>query len=125
MVQLGTYQQTSTEMAIEIARGLRVILGQRPDIQSCGSSRMLIDLRIFSTKFLSQEVKLSRVKIEAWINADPILILETGHTVCAVHHGGANSFFEAAWYARSYWRLYSHSQVLMKCVTGLVFHNLF
>jgi UDP:flavonoid glycosyltransferase YjiC (YdhE family) len=102
MVQLGTHQQTSTEMAIELAGGLRVILDRRPDIQVLWK---LKDAKRYTDTIdgiLGQEVKLGRVKIEAWINADPISILETGHIVCAVHHGGANSFFEAAWYFLAY-----------------------
>jgi hypothetical protein len=108
MVQLGTHQQTSAKMAIEIAGGLRVILDQRPDIQVLWK---LKDAKRFTDtldEILGREVKLGRVKIEAWINADPISILETGNIVCAVHHGGANSFFEAAWYVLEFWHRYSH-----------------
>jgi UDP:flavonoid glycosyltransferase YjiC (YdhE family) len=98
IVQLGTHEQASTEMAIELAGGLRVILDQRPDIQVLWKLKNAKSFKDTLDEVLGQDVKLGRVKIEAWINADPISILETGHIVCAVHHGGANSFFEAAWY---------------------------
>jgi hypothetical protein len=98
MVQLGTHEQASAEKARELAGGLRVILDQRPDIQVLWKLKNATSLKDTLDEVLGQEVKLGRVKIEAWINADPISILETGHIVCAVHHGGANSFFEVAWY---------------------------
>ncbi|KAK3294448.1 uncharacterized protein B0H64DRAFT_418347 [Chaetomium fimeti] len=35
------------------------------------------------------------VRIVDWLEAEPMAVLETGVVVCAVHHGGANSFLEA------------------------------
>ncbi|KAB5576447.1 hypothetical protein GE09DRAFT_1024633 [Coniochaeta sp. 2T2.1] len=36
-----------------------------------------------------------RLRMPKWIDADPYSMLETGHIVLSVHHGGANSFGEA------------------------------
>jgi 2-acylglycerol O-acyltransferase 1 len=36
-----------------------------------------------------------RVRVTSWLNAEPLALLETGHIVCSIHHGGANSWFEA------------------------------
>ncbi|ROT41272.1 UDP-Glycosyltransferase/glycogen phosphorylase [Sodiomyces alkalinus F11] len=36
-----------------------------------------------------------RVRISEWLDAEPMAILSTGDAVCAVTHGGANSFYEA------------------------------
>ena len=47
---------------------------------------------------LGQELENGRVRIERWLQADPVAILTSSYVVCAVHHGGANSYFEAAWY---------------------------
>ncbi|KAG6379763.1 hypothetical protein JVT61DRAFT_10300 [Boletus reticuloceps] len=33
----------------------------------------------------------------AWLDAEPISILQHANVVCAVHHGGANSFYEGVW----------------------------
>ncbi|KAJ3488220.1 hypothetical protein NLG97_g6239 [Lecanicillium saksenae] len=35
------------------------------------------------------------VRIVSWLEVEPISILTSGHIVCSVNHGGANSFFEA------------------------------
>lgn len=35
------------------------------------------------------------VRVVSWLDVEPISILESGHVVCSVNHGGANSFFEA------------------------------
>lgn len=35
------------------------------------------------------------VRVTAWLDVEPTSILESGHMVCSVNHGGANSFFEA------------------------------
>lgn len=44
---------------------------------------------------LDQLVSKSRVRITSWLNAEPLALLESGHVVCTIHHGGANSWFEA------------------------------
>ncbi|RSM12640.1 hypothetical protein CEP52_002412 [Fusarium oligoseptatum] len=44
---------------------------------------------------LGQDIVADQVRIVDWVFAEPISILQTGHIVCAVHHGGANSFNEA------------------------------
>lgn len=44
---------------------------------------------------LLAEVERDRVRITAWVEADPSSILQSGHVVCSVNHGGANSHHEA------------------------------
>lgn len=36
-----------------------------------------------------------RVRISNWLEADPFSLLETGHIVASVHHGGSNCYHEA------------------------------
>jgi len=43
---------------------------------------------------VAKEIEEDRVRISAWIKADPTALMETGHVVLAVHHGGASSFYE-------------------------------
>lgn len=38
-----------------------------------------------------------RVKMESWLVADPTSLLETGHIIASVHHGGAGCYHEAIW----------------------------
>ena len=52
----------------------------------------------FSDSFLDpikEYVKSGRVRLEKWITVDPTALLESGHVVLSVHHGGANCFHEA------------------------------
>jgi hypothetical protein len=51
-----------------------------------------------ATKILQAEVEAGRVRIVSWLKADPSAILRSGSIVCSVHHGGANSYFEAVEY---------------------------
>lgn len=44
---------------------------------------------------LSEKIEADRVRITSWVEADPCSILQSGHIVCSVHHGGANSHHEA------------------------------
>ena len=36
-----------------------------------------------------------RLRVEKWLGADPTSLLETGHVVASVHHGGAGCYHEA------------------------------
>ncbi|WYZ36522.1 hypothetical protein EsH8_II_000028 [Colletotrichum jinshuiense] len=46
-------------------------------------------------KIMSPYVERDRVRIMNWFTAEPKSILESGHVVCSVNHGGSNSFHEA------------------------------
>lgn len=41
---------------------------------------------------LGDDIASGRVRIVDWFEAEPMAVLESGTVVCAVHHGGANSF---------------------------------
>jgi hypothetical protein len=47
---------------------------------------------------LGEEMERGVVRIVDWLVPEPIAVLESGNVVCAVHHGGANSFNEAVVY---------------------------
>ncbi|KAL0937003.1 udp-glucoronosyl and udp-glucosyl transferase family protein [Colletotrichum truncatum] len=44
---------------------------------------------------LGSEIDRDQVRIVNWITAEPKSVLESGHVVLAINHGGANSFHEA------------------------------
>lgn len=44
---------------------------------------------------IAEHVASGRVRIEGWLAVDPMALMETGHVVAFVHHGGANSYTEA------------------------------
>ncbi|KAK6850362.1 hypothetical protein PG995_014195 [Apiospora arundinis] len=101
LVSLGTHFEAYAETVREQALGLRILLEARPDIQ------VLWKLKAEATseksgqenleQLLGREIETGRVRVESWLNSDPVSILRSGHIVCSVHHGGANSYFEAAW----------------------------
>ncbi|KAH7630574.1 hypothetical protein B0T09DRAFT_398181 [Sordaria sp. MPI-SDFR-AT-0083] len=43
---------------------------------------------------LGPDIESGTVRIVNWFQAEPTAILQSGDLVCAVHHGGANSFLE-------------------------------
>lgn len=46
---------------------------------------------------LGPDIEAGTVRIVDWFQAEPAAILQSGDLVCAVHHGGANSFLETVW----------------------------
>lgn len=36
-----------------------------------------------------------RLRMESWLDVQPVTLLETGHIVLSVHHGGAGCYHEA------------------------------
>ena len=98
LINLGSHvKSTEGDDAIELATAIRLILSSHPDLQ------IMWKLRGASTTYadhldaiLGPQLRSGQVKIAEWLNVDPAAILASGHVVAMVHHGGANSFFEAA-----------------------------
>lgn len=42
-----------------------------------------------------EERVIGRFRLENWLNADPAALLEIGHIILSVHHGGSNCYHEA------------------------------
>lgn len=102
LVSLGTHFEAYAETVKEQALGLRILLDTRPDIQvlwklKAESSSEKVGQESLNS-ILGRDIQDGRVRIENWLKADPVAILRSGHVVCSVHHGGANSYFEATWY---------------------------
>jgi hypothetical protein len=99
LVSMGTNHEARADIVHELALGIRILLDTRPETQvlwklSADKNSRDEDDRMVST-MLGEEIKNGIVRIESWLKADPVAILETGNIVCFVHHGGANSWFEA------------------------------
>jgi hypothetical protein len=117
-VNLGTHLKATPAEAGEMARAFRDVLdraaalggerwkslqilwklGRKPELGGSrperdvyeGSWRAVVDV-------LRPELDLDKVRITDWVGAEPKSVLESGHVVCSVNHGGANSFHEALW----------------------------
>jgi hypothetical protein len=92
LINLGSHHKPPTQMALRIAQGLRLVL-EREKV------RVLWKLK-FDREELEEIREIlgdteSRVKITPWIEPEIISVLDSGKIVIFVHHGGANSFFEA------------------------------
>ena len=98
LVNLGSLAASDASSTRELAKGLRVVLDRRQDLQVLWklSSERYSDDSL--TQILSKEIAEGRVRIVNWLVADPLAILQSGHVVCSVHHGGANSYYEATAY---------------------------
>lgn len=115
LINLGSHIRMDGSMAREFAASLKVLLDRRPDIQvlwklktSGGlalqtvNSKAPLDggfhgngLERGSLDAISDELATGRVKVLEWLSVDPLAVLQSGHVVCSVHHGGSNSFHEA------------------------------
>lgn len=113
-VNLGTHVAMSEGSALEMAWALRSAINawrerERTD-KDLGTLQVLWKLSLelgcdgnlpkeqhvqqSIRSVLGQEIEDGHVRIVKWIEAEPIAVLAEKTIVCAVHHGGANSFLE-------------------------------
>lgn len=48
-------------------------------------------------RHLGKEMDNDEIRLTNWVTAEPKSVLESGHIICSVNHGGASSFNEALW----------------------------
>ncbi|KAJ3547461.1 hypothetical protein NM208_g1497 [Fusarium decemcellulare] len=109
-INLGTHCLTSEAEAIDMAKSLKTLLDKadsekekasglqilwklQKDVSRSGEYSIGPESAVH--KVLGEEMDLDRVRIVDWLSSEPSSILETGDVICAVSHGGANSFYEA------------------------------
>jgi hypothetical protein len=117
LINLGTHIRMDDTMAREFASGLKIVLDSKPDLQILwklktsggltlpsrvepGSGFRGEGIKKESLDAIVEEISSDRVKIMEWMSIDPLAVLQTGHIVCSVHHGGSNSFHEALRYMK-------------------------
>jgi UDP:flavonoid glycosyltransferase YjiC (YdhE family) len=101
-INLGSICRVSESRACELARAIRIVLS------ALRSSPLQVlwklkkegtyetsepGCRIFG--ILADEFKMDLVRIYEWLTPQPLAILQTGKISCSIHHGGANSYYEA------------------------------
>jgi hypothetical protein len=118
LINLGTHIRMNDTMAREFAAALKILLDSNPEIQilwklktsgglempykaKSGSGFQGKGIGKESLDAISNEVSSDRVRIVEWMLVDPLAVLQTGHIICSVHHGGSNSFHEALRYVKS------------------------
>ena len=91
--------ESEAEDAVEIAKGLRILLEQHATIQVLWKLKYKGDSHNDEIiHVIGKEIASGRVKVDKWLRAEPLAILQSGNVVVSVHHGGANSFYEAVKY---------------------------
>jgi len=117
-VNLGTNLKADPEEASEMARAFRDVLdravalgaGERKPLQILWklgrkpeASGAKLERDVYEGPWkavvgvLRPEVEADTVRVTDWVTAEPKSVLESGHVVCSVNHGGASSFYEALW----------------------------
>ena len=98
LINLGSHIVSSSVSTLELARGLRIVLDRFPNIQILWKLKSGRRANDDISEAIAGELQSGQVRIETWLTVDPLAILQSGHIICSVHHGGANSFYEATAY---------------------------
>ncbi|KAM7183006.1 hypothetical protein V8F20_012772 [Naviculisporaceae sp. PSN 640] len=93
-VNLGTHMRFDEASAVELAKGLRILLDQADRLAAQDDSLGKREGKEVSKRVLGKDMDCDRIRIVDWIEAEPTAVLDSGGIVCAVHHGGATSFLE-------------------------------
>jgi hypothetical protein len=95
LICLGSHVQSPENDALQMTEAIQTILRDFPDLRVLWKLKYDWESSTRVKNLLGPLVYSERVKIVPWIKPEIISLLESGHVVAYVHHGGANSFFEA------------------------------
>lgn len=112
-VNLGTHVSMSEDSAREMAGALRGLLDFARGV--AWRDGRVVGLQVLWKlslagkddggevwrEILGPDIDDGTVRIVRWIEAEPTAVLAEENVVCAVHHGGANSFLEAVRFVSS------------------------
>ena len=98
LLNLGSHIVSSAVSVRELASGLRVVLDRFPHIQVLWKLKSGRHTNDSISEILARELTSGQIRVVKWLMVDPLAILQSGHVICSVHHGGANSFYEATAY---------------------------
>ncbi len=107
-VCLGTHFLTTEKLALEMAIALKTLFTRAESSGTMKGLRVLWKLKqpkgeeafsvskgsaIYDT--LDKYINADCIRFSSWLEATPLSIMESGHVVCSVNHGGASSYSEA------------------------------
>ncbi|TVY83172.1 Glycosyltransferase sdnJ [Lachnellula suecica] len=95
MLNLGSHFITSDTFAKSIATAFSTLLLKCPNVQVLWKLNSRNGNDAQAKGILKEYIENGSVKMASWLNSTPSSILQSGHVKCAVHHGGANSYYEA------------------------------
>jgi hypothetical protein len=105
-LNLGTICQVTEDQAAELALALKTVLDtlekerQPKNFQVLWKIKKLGEYNVSEPgckveKILGERIRDDSIRIVEWLKAEPITVLQSGHVVCSIHQGGANSYNEA------------------------------
>ncbi|GKT44282.1 glycosyltransferase sdnJ [Colletotrichum spaethianum] len=95
MVNLGSLMEYDAARARPMAAALKIML-ERTGVQALWKLNRAEGLRDEDWRPLVEDfIASDRLRVSKWLPVDPATLLETGHIVASVHHGGANCYHEA------------------------------
>ncbi|EPS45087.1 hypothetical protein H072_900 [Dactylellina haptotyla CBS 200.50] len=95
LINLGTHCNFPEKHAVEVLKGIQTVTEKIPVVQILWKWKEVERHAELVEKHIGKDN--NRVKIVKWLENSPMDLLNTGDIVCNVHHGGANSFYEALW----------------------------
>ncbi|KAL4803377.1 diacylglycerol acyltransferase-domain-containing protein [Aspergillus unguis] len=101
LINLGTLYAPDPSVVVEIATGVKSFLASPAgkDIQVLWKlpkhPHDQDEIYTQALTSLQSERDFDQVRVMSWFEVEPMAMLETGQIVCSVHHGGANSWYEA------------------------------
>jgi len=97
LINLGSHVASNASDALAIATGLRTVLTTNPNLQVLWKLKPTPTTSSLTSALptILPAPLLPRVKITPWLTPDPLALLLSGTIILSIHHGGANSFYEA------------------------------
>ena len=93
-MDLGSHVVLESSDALELAIAIKAVTGRHHNVQVLWKSNSAATGEVRAL-LRSDLGNIGRVRIESWLEPDPTSLMESGHVICSVRHGGANSFYEA------------------------------
>ncbi|KAJ3810208.1 hypothetical protein F5876DRAFT_42254 [Lentinula aff. lateritia] len=96
LINLGSHVTFDHSAIRELAGGFLPLLQSHPNIQILWKLRPEGDIQNVLDECIENNADVrERVQVVQWLQSEPYTILQHPNLICSVHHGGANSFFEA------------------------------
>lgn len=95
LISLGSHVRPSETVAVQMAKGINSMLYEHGNVQVLWKLRYDWESSTAFKEVLGAQITAGTVKVTPWIQPDIMSVLETGQVIVYVHHGGANSYFEA------------------------------
>ncbi|KAF5382861.1 hypothetical protein D9757_007252 [Collybiopsis confluens] len=96
LVNLGSHVTFDSSAIHELVGGFRMLLKHHPTIQILWKLLPEGDVRDTFEECAEMDQNIhGRLRAVQWLHSEPFAVLQHPNVICSVHHGGANSFFEA------------------------------